>query len=113
MRRPSLTIRLVAGVVLAQLLLAAGLVWLGVVLSQRQLREAFDIDLRGRLMSIAALVRYPEQGGSLVFESGLVPPERDRHHPVFYEVRRSGGEVIASTFPAGIALPTPGPASTR
>ena len=108
MSRPSLTARLLAGVVLAQLLLAAGLVWAGIVFTRRQLRRAFDAGLEGRLMSVAALVRYPEAGPGLIFNASLVPPSRNPRYPAFYQVRGPGGGVVANNFPATVALPAPG-----
>lgn len=111
MKRPSLTTRLVAGVVLAQLLLAAGLVWAGIVFTRRQLQRAFDTGLQGRLMSVAALVRYPEAGPELVFDATMVPPARSRRHPSFYQVRDSANALVANSFPPEVTLPAPGSAS--
>lgn len=107
--RISLTLRLVAGVVLAELLLAIGLVWAGAIFTRRQLRQAFDAGLHGRLMSVAALVRYPESGSGLVFDPSLLPPQRDRRHPVFFSVVGPGGHVVTANFPAGVSPPVPRP----
>ena len=105
MRRLSLTTRLVATVVLAQLALAAGLMWAGIVFTGRQIRLGFDANLQARLQSVAALVRYPEAGPGLVFDARLVPPPRFRNHPEFYQVRTAAGTVVASTFPPDVAVP--------
>jgi signal transduction histidine kinase len=106
--RRSLTIRLVAIVVLSQLLLAAGLVWAGIIFTRGQLRRAFDSELRGRMMSVAALVRYPEASGApLVFDASLLPPARSRRHPAFYQVRSRSGAIVASSFPSDVTLPAP------
>ncbi|MGH9418183.1 MAG: hypothetical protein ACRD01_16295, partial [Terriglobales bacterium] len=106
-RRPqSLTVRLVAGVMVAQLLLAGGLVWAGIVFTRRQLSLAFDAGLDGQLKSVAALVRYAEAGNKLVFDPTLLPLARDPRHPPLYLVR-SEGATLAGTFPASVALPGP------
>ncbi|HWG36589.1 MAG TPA: HAMP domain-containing sensor histidine kinase [Terriglobales bacterium] len=102
--RRSLRFRLLAGVLASQLVLAAGLVWAGIVFTRRQLERAFDAGLQGRLTSIAALVRYPESGGGLLFDASLLPPPR-RRHPAMYQVRSQSGAVIANTFAPEIALP--------
>jgi len=107
MTRASLTLRLLLVVAAAELLLAAGLGWAGIGFTQRQLRAAFDTELRGRLLSVAALVRYPETGRTLLFDATLLPPSRDRRHPAFYRVLTSEGGLIASSFPADVALPPP------
>ncbi|MGH9520693.1 MAG: HAMP domain-containing sensor histidine kinase [Terriglobales bacterium] len=108
MRLPrSLTWRLVAGVVLAELVLAVGLVWAGTIFTRRQLRQAFDAGLHGRLMSVAALVRYPETGVGLVFDPTLLPPARNRRHPVFFAVLGPGGKAVTANFPVGVPQPAP------
>lgn len=111
--RASLTLRLLAGVVLAELLLASGLVWAGIIFTRRQLRQAFDAALYGRLTSVAALVRYPESGSGLIFDATLLPPARDPRHPSFYQVRDARGALIANSFPAGVGLPPVPGGSTR
>ena len=98
--------RLVAAVVISQLLLAIGLVAAAVYFTQRQLRNAFDVGLQGRAMSIAALVRYTEeQRPSLTFEGDLVPPSLEPGHPDLYEVRTPEGRLIARSpnWPADLA----------
>ncbi|MGH9418043.1 MAG: HAMP domain-containing sensor histidine kinase [Terriglobales bacterium] len=110
-RRPqSLTVRLVAGVVVAQLLLAAGLVWAGIVFTRRQLLRAFDSGLESQVKSVAALVRYAEVGNGLVFDPTLLPLARDPRHPPLYRVV-STGAALAGTFPSSIVLPRPGRAA--
>jgi len=107
-RRRSLRFRLLAGVLASQLLLAAGLVWAGIAFTRRQLERAFDAGLQGRLMSVAALVRYPESGSGLLFDTSLLPPPR-RRHPALYQVRSQAGTVIANTFPPSVVLPEGAP----
>lgn len=96
MRKTSIQRRLIVVVVVSQLLLAVGLVWVAVYFTRRQLRNAFDTQLRGRAMSIAALVRYSEDPHpKLIFEDGLVPPPLETQHPDLYEVLAGDGHVIA------------------
>src|SRR5208337_1354184 len=96
MRTTSIQRRLIAAVVISQLLLAVGLVSVAVYFTRRQLRNAFDAQLQGRAMSIAALVRYSEDPHpSLIFEDDLVPPPLQQGHPDFYEVVVNNGRAIA------------------
>jgi signal transduction histidine kinase len=108
-KRRSIRYRVLAGVVASQLLLAAGLVWMGIGFTRRQLRISFDSRLQGNAMSIAALVRYAEHGRGLVFDASRVRLPRRRRHPPYYRVLGPHGEVVANTFPAGAALPPAGP----
>ena len=96
MRRTSIQRRLIATVVISQLLLALGLVGGSVYLNRRLLRRAFDNALKERAMSIAALVRYSEETRPrLIFEGDLVPPALERGHPDLYEVRTTAGVLVA------------------
>lgn len=93
-----------AAVVLTQLLLAIGLVFVGAYFTRRQLRTAFDAGLHGRAMSVAALVRYSEEAHPvLVFDRELAPPSLDRSHPDLYEILDADRRVIASSpnWPSG------------
>jgi signal transduction histidine kinase len=95
MRQTSIQRRLIAAVVISQLLLAVGIVSVAVYFTRRQLRNAFDAGLHGRAMSIAALVRYSEdEHPTLIFEDDLVPPPLEKQHPDLYEVT-SAGRVLA------------------
>src|SRR5207244_2565507 len=97
---------LILTVVLSQLVLAAGLVFTGVFYMEERLQAALDADLQARAMSIAALVRYAEDGSyNLVFEKSLVPPSPDPSHPDFYEIRK-GPTVLArsSNWPADLTF---------
>ncbi len=95
MRQTSIQRRLIAAVVISQLLLAIGIVSVAVYFTRRQLRNAFDAGLRGRAMSLAALVRYSEdEHPTLLFEDDLVPPPLEKEHPDLYEVT-SAGSVLA------------------
>ncbi|MGH9468039.1 MAG: histidine kinase dimerization/phospho-acceptor domain-containing protein, partial [Terriglobales bacterium] len=107
MRLKSLRGRLLVGVIGAQLLLAVGLVWAGLAFTRRQLGNAFDAALQGRARALGALVRYPERGPGLLFDTTLVAPAPDAVHPWFYEVFGPGRSRITSTFPPALALPVP------
>jgi signal transduction histidine kinase len=107
MARSSIQRRLIAAVVLSQLLLAIGLVWVAVFFNEHLLRRAFDTALEGRAMSIAALVRYSEEPHpKLIFESDLVPPPLERGHPDLYEIINRGHVIARSSHWDG-SLPTP------
>lgn len=96
MPKTSIQRRLIAAVVISQLLLAVGLAFVAVYFTRRQLREAFDSQLRGRAMTIAALVRYSEdEHPKLIFEDDLVPPPLEKEHSDLYEVTGGDGHLIA------------------
>ncbi len=96
MPRTSIQRRLIAVVVISQLLLAIALAMVALYFTRRQLREAFDSQLRGRAMTIAALVRYSEETHPrLIFEDDMVPPSLEKDRPDLYEVRGSDGHLIA------------------
>ena len=96
MAKTSIQRRLIAAVVLSQLLLAIGLVWAAVYLNHRLLRRAFDTALQGRAMSIAALARYSEEPHpKLIFDSDMAPPPLERGHPDLYQIIGSDGRIIA------------------
>ena len=87
MAKTSIQRRLIIAIVISQLVLAIGLVDLSVFVTRAQLRNAFDVALHGRAMSIAALVRYSEdEPHTLLFESDLVPPPLEEGVPDLYEI---------------------------
>src|SRR6185437_15941291 len=87
MKRLSLTGRLTAVVVGAQLMLAVGLVLVGITFARRQLLAAFDMSLQGKARAIAALVYYPPEGKpGLLFDDDEPPPPFDASHPDIYQV---------------------------
>jgi signal transduction histidine kinase len=111
MPKTSIQRRLIAAVVISQLLLAVGLAFVAVYFTRRQLREAFDSQLRGRAMTIAALVRYSEEKHpKLIFEDDLVPPPLEKEHTDLYQVTASDGHLIARApdWPADLK-PVPRP----
>ena len=96
MAKTSIQRRLLVTIVVAQLLLTVGLVDVAVFVTRNHLRDAFDVALQGRAMSIVALVRYGESDPhKLLFESGLVPPPLDPHAPDLYEVFANDHTLIA------------------
>ncbi len=96
MRQTSIQRRLIAAVVISQILLAVGIVSVAVYFTRRQLRNAFDAGLHGRAMSVAALVRYSEdQHPTLIFEGDLVPPPLEKQYPDLYQVTTGDGRVLA------------------
>lgn len=98
MKRLSITRRLIVSVLLTQLLLTIAVVALAAYLTKWQLRNAFDSELHGRAMSVAALVRFSEdQHPRLIFDSTLVPPPLDRERPDMYEIVGSDGRVIGQS----------------
>jgi signal transduction histidine kinase len=99
MAKSSIQRRLLISIVVAQLVLAVGLVDVAVFVTRTRLRDAFDVALHGRAISIAALVRYSESAPyQLVFESGLVPPPIDPEEPDLYEVFANGHTLIARSL---------------
>ena len=107
MPRTSIQRRLIATVLLSQLLLAAGLVSTGVLYTQRRLLATLDAGLQSRAMSVAALVRYTEDAsGNVYFDNSLMPASLDPGHPDLFAVwtERSGLLVQSANWPAGLAL---------
>jgi len=99
--------RLIAAVLLSQLLLAAGLLLAGVLYTHRRLRATLDAELQGRAMSVAALVRYTEDAtGKVYFDDTLMPDSIDRRHPDLFAVwtERSGLLTRSSNWPAGLEI---------
>jgi signal transduction histidine kinase len=104
MKSFSLTRRVLATVVVCQLLLTAGITIAVVVYGRTQLRSAFDSKLASRAMSVLALVRYTEtHPPHLTFERELLPPSMDPMHGDLFTVVTADGHVLArsdSAFPA-------------
>jgi signal transduction histidine kinase len=97
---PKLSIRrrLIASVFATQLILTIALVGLATYFTRGQLRAAFDASLHGRAMSVAALIRYSEEGNhELVFDPELSPPSLDPHHPDFYQIVDDSGHAIGAS----------------
>ena len=78
----SIQSRVTAAVIVSQLVMAVALASFGVWYTRHRLLGALDATLRARAMSVAALVRYPEDEGSpLVFDGQLAPQSLERRHP--------------------------------
>ncbi len=107
MFQPSLKRRLIVMFVIAQALLAAGLVLIGVFYTHKRLIAALDISIQGRAESVAALVRYDEDAtGNVYFDQSLVPPSLDPEHPDIYAVwaERTGLLARSPNWPAGLEI---------
>ena len=108
MPRTSIQRRLIAAIVISQLVLAIGLIVVAVFVTRGQLRRGFDVALQGRAMSIAALVRYTEdEPHKLQFESELVPPPLEAGARDMYEVFANDNILIArsSNWPEKRGVP--------
>src|SRR6516162_5418634 len=96
MPRTSIQRRLIAVIVISQLVLAIGVIDVAVFVTRGQLRRGFDVALQGRAMSIAALVRYSEDDPhKLYFEGELAPPPLEAGVPDLYEVFANDHQLIA------------------
>src|SRR5271165_1315739 len=96
MAKTSIQRRLIAAIVVSQLVLAIGLVDVAVFVTRVQLRRAFDVALQGRAMSTAALARYSEDDShKLLFEAELAPPPLDPEVADLYEVFANDHTLIA------------------
>jgi heavy metal sensor kinase len=107
MQQNSMQRRLIAAVMLSQLLLAAGLLLAGVMYTNRRLLATLDAELQGRAMSVAALVRYTEDAtGKVYFDDTLMPESIDPSHPDMFAVwtERSGLLTRSSNWPAGLEI---------
>jgi signal transduction histidine kinase len=92
----SLAARIVAGVILLDLLLTAILVAVGVFVARTELLSAFDVSLEGKALSVRALVRYDEDNPSvLIFDDSGLPPSSDPSHPDVFSVALAGGKNLA------------------
>lgn len=88
MQKFSLNRNLIVAVVSSQLLLATGLVIVGATLSRYYIRSAFDVYIRGRARSVAALVYYRDDGiPGLLFNASKVPSSPHVIHKDFYVVK--------------------------
>ena len=112
MAKTSIQRRLIAAIVISQLVLAVGLVDVAVFVTRAQLRRAFDVALQGRAMSIAALVRYSEdESHKLLFEHDLAPPPLESWGAGPVRGRRQRSH--ADRAVAQLARETSGPAARR
>jgi signal transduction histidine kinase len=94
----SLAARIVAGVILLDLLLTAILVGIGVFVTERELLSAFDVSLRGKALSVRALVRYDEDNPTtLIFDNTGLPSSSDAAHPDIFSVALANGSPLAQS----------------
>ena len=101
----SLTRRIIAAVVICQVLLAIGLADSAIQFGRGQLREAFNNALDGKAMATLALVRYLDhRSHSLAFQQVNLPPPPDPNHPNLFEIRGADGRLI-SRSPGWDAVP--------
>lgn len=107
MFRNSIKGRLIATVMISQLLLAAGLLFIGIYYTHKRLMSSLEGAMQARAMSVAALVRYNENGtGEVYFEGHLLPPSIDPDHPDMYSVwaNRTGLVVRSANWPQDLNL---------
>ena len=99
MGRQSIQSRLIAAVVISQLVLALALASFGVWYTRHRMISALDATLKARAMSVAALARYSEDdtSTSLIFDSSLVPKPFERKRPDLYQIRVVGQGVVAQS----------------
>jgi signal transduction histidine kinase len=91
----SLTKRLIAAVVGSQLLLAVALVVVASIYCFHHLQSAFDVNLEGRALSVAALVHYPDDGQTgLLFDAAKIPPAHHNIHRDIYLVKSDHGDFV-------------------
>lgn len=92
----SVTRRILATVVICQILLTVGLVVAAVLFAQAQFRSTFDSALKGNAMGTLALLRYAEdRPHPLKFDFSLLPPAPDPRHPVLFEIHGADERLIA------------------
>jgi len=105
MKHFSITSRIIAAVVVCQLLLTAGVTLAAVYYARSELRSAFDATLESRAASTLALVRYTETDPpGLLFDSSLLPRSSDPRHEDIFQVRASDGHVVAESSGADALL---------
>lgn len=105
MKRFSLKKRLIGAVILSQVLLALGLVIVASWYARYYLRSAFDVNLEGRALSVAALVYYPDDGRpGLLFDGSKIPPSSHVIHKDMYLVRSDHHdfEQHSANYPTGL-----------
>jgi len=111
MRQTSIRRRLIAIVVLSQALLAAGLLLTGIYYTEWRLLSSLDAAMQARATSVAALVRYTEDGtGNVYFDDSLIPPSIDPTHPDLFAVwtEKSGLLVHSRNWPPALQIPPDG-----
>ncbi len=111
MRRDSIQRRLIASVLLSQIILTAGLVIIGVVVTYERLISTLDTSMQAHATSVAVLVRYTEDAsGHVYFDNSLLPESIDPNHPDQFMVwaDRTGFLTRSEDWPDGLQF-QPGP----
>ena len=92
----SLAGRIIARVIVCQLVLTAALTTVAVLYTRQELGHGFDAALNGWAINTLAAVRYTEtEVPDLLFDPSLLPPSSDPAHADLFEIRRSNGDVLA------------------
>lgn len=96
-RRPfSLAGRIIARVIICQLVLTAALTTVAVLYARKELNHGFDAALNGWAINTLAAVRYTEtKAPDLLFDPSLLPPSADPAHPDLFEIRKANGDLLA------------------
>ena len=111
MHRDSIQRRLIASVLLSQIILTAGLVVIGVVVTYSRLLSTLDTSMQAHATSVAVLVRYTEDAsGHVYFDNSLLPESIDPNHPDQFMVwaDRTGFLTRSEDWPDGLQF-QPGP----
>jgi signal transduction histidine kinase len=83
-------------ILVSQTLLAIGLTCAGALYTRRRVQATLDAALQAHATSIAALVRFPEDGSrTLIFDRSLAPQPIDKAQTDIYEVTVDGLGVVA------------------
>lgn len=102
----SLAGRIIARVIVCQLVLTAALTTVAVLYARQEMASGFDAALNGWAINTLAAVRYTETDiPDLLFDPSLLPPSSDPANPDIFEIRRSNGELLARSttpVPAGV-----------
>jgi len=92
----SLTGRIIATVIICQLVLTAAVTTVAVLYARGELDRGFDATLNGWAANTLAGVRYSDTDiRDLLFDPSLIPPSSNRRRPDLFEIRRSSGELLA------------------
>jgi signal transduction histidine kinase len=95
-KRFSLAGRIIASVIICQLVLTIALSTVAVLYARRELDRGFDAALNGWAVNTLAAVRYTDTDiPNLLFDPSLIPPSTSVRHPDLFEIRRSNGELLA------------------
>jgi signal transduction histidine kinase len=92
----SLTVRIIASVIICQLVLTAAVTTVAMLYARRELGRGFDAALNGWAVNTLAAVRYTDTlVPDLLFDPALIPESSSVRHPDLFEIRRSNGDILA------------------